>query len=188
MNERSFIMKPNQKDTIVQAALELFATNGYGNTSVQKIAQKAGVAQGLMYNFFPGKEALLKAILEEGFSKVRVSMAFYRTEKDPRKAIALHITSAFDQVVKEPAFWKLFHSIRMQDSVQQFLDTEYAAAKSFIIKTLASNFKKLHFPQPVLEAKWFFAAIDGLVHHYLLDPEDYSIPAMKKFLIQKYSL
>lgn len=181
-------MKVNQKDTIVRAALELFAQQGYGNTSVSMIAKKAGVAQGLMYNFFPSKEALLKAILEEGLSQVRASMQSYLHEKDPKKAIALHISSAFDLVEKDSAFWKLFHSIRMQDTVQAMLDTDYAEGKQFIIKTLAANFKKLGYAHPLLEAKWFFASIDGFVHHYLLDPEDYSLQKMKKYLIQKYHL
>jgi AcrR family transcriptional regulator len=49
----------NKKEAIVVAALKLFATHGYASTPVSLIAKTAGVSQGLMYNFFNSKEALL---------------------------------------------------------------------------------------------------------------------------------
>ena len=148
VNERSFIMKTNQKEHIMETALQLFACKGYGQTSIALIAREAGVAQGLMYNYFDSKEALLLAIMEQGFAGVQESMAVYAgTHKN---------------------FWKLFHAIKMQEQVQQFLDAEYAHAKSFIIKTLSGNFKKLGYDKPTDEAKLFFVMIDGLVVHLYL--------------------
>ena len=77
VNERSFIMKTNQKEHIMETALQLFASKGYGQTSIALIAREAGVAQGLMYNYFDSKEALLLAIMEQGFAGVQESMAVY---------------------------------------------------------------------------------------------------------------
>lgn len=50
---------------IVQAAYRLFLQNGYHGTSMRQVAQEAGVALGGIYNHFPGKEALFRAVLFE---------------------------------------------------------------------------------------------------------------------------
>jgi len=54
---------------ILQSALLCFAEEGFHRTTNKKIAARAGVAEGLLYHYFPDKEALLFAIIEEKFSQ-----------------------------------------------------------------------------------------------------------------------
>src|SRR5215471_3100406 len=49
---------------IVAAAAELFATQGYSQTSIEQIAARAGVARPSVYTAFTGKPALLKQALD----------------------------------------------------------------------------------------------------------------------------
>lgn len=49
---------------LIDAALDLFSAHGFEATRVADIAHAAGVAQGLLYHYFPTKEALLAAIIE----------------------------------------------------------------------------------------------------------------------------
>jgi AcrR family transcriptional regulator len=49
---------------LIDAALELFSAHGFEATRVADIAHVAGVAQGLLYHYFPTKESLLAAIIE----------------------------------------------------------------------------------------------------------------------------
>lgn len=49
-----------KKDKIRAAALELFSIYGTDKTSVNEIAQKAGVAPASIYNYFGSKEGLVK--------------------------------------------------------------------------------------------------------------------------------
>ena len=188
VNERSFIMKPNQKEHIMDTALRLFAEKGYGNTSIASIARAAGVAQGLMYNYFESKEALLLGIMQKGFAGVEESMSVYEGKHSPKKALELHVEATIAQVSANKSFWKLFHSIKMQDQVQQFLEAEYAQAKLFIIKTLSANFKKLGYDKPADEAKLFFVMIDGLVVHHLMDAKTFPLHTIKKTIFQRYHL
>ncbi len=58
---------PRSNDTrerLIQAAMELFTLQGYGNTGLAQIARKAGVLPGSLYYFFPSKQDLLHATLE----------------------------------------------------------------------------------------------------------------------------
>ncbi|MEN3609020.1 TetR/AcrR family transcriptional regulator [Plantactinospora sp. ZYX-F-223] len=47
---------------ILDAALALFAENGYERTSTNAIAARAGMSPGSLYQFFPNKEAIAEAL------------------------------------------------------------------------------------------------------------------------------
>ncbi len=53
-----------RKRAIVEAALPLFARQGYAETTTKDLALAAGVSQPLLYRHFPGKEALYREILK----------------------------------------------------------------------------------------------------------------------------
>src|SRR5688572_11473178 len=50
---------------IIGAAMELFWSKGYGSTSIADILGRAEVNSGSLYHFFPGKQDLRVAVLEE---------------------------------------------------------------------------------------------------------------------------
>ena len=52
----------NQKK-VLQASLELFASQGFEATTSQQIAKRAGVSVGSVYHTFPTKQAILVAVL-----------------------------------------------------------------------------------------------------------------------------
>ncbi|MEM9187736.1 MAG: TetR/AcrR family transcriptional regulator [Myxococcota bacterium] len=52
------------RQRILDAALSLFAERGYGQTTVRAIADRAGCATGLLYRYFPRREALVLALYE----------------------------------------------------------------------------------------------------------------------------
>src|SRR5918995_551535 len=52
-------------DDVTRAAVDLFARQGYANTSVQQIVEAAGVTKGAMYHYFESKDDLLFGIYEK---------------------------------------------------------------------------------------------------------------------------
>lgn len=49
----------NRKDKIINAAVSLFAKNGYSATPTAAVAKKAGVAEGLIFHYFKNKAGIL---------------------------------------------------------------------------------------------------------------------------------
>jgi AcrR family transcriptional regulator len=58
-------LPPTTRDNLIDAAMRLFYEQGYANTGIATILREAGVNSGSLYHFFPGKEALLAAVLEK---------------------------------------------------------------------------------------------------------------------------
>jgi TetR/AcrR family transcriptional regulator, cholesterol catabolism regulator len=55
---------------IRSVALELFKAQGFEETTVEQIAERADVAKGTFFNYFPRKDALLWAIAEDVLQEV----------------------------------------------------------------------------------------------------------------------
>src|SRR5215203_857768 len=54
-----------RREQILASALGLFAVQGFDATSTKQIANEAGIAEGLIFHYFPTKASLLAAILED---------------------------------------------------------------------------------------------------------------------------
>jgi len=54
-----------RREQILETALGLFAVQGFDATSTRQIAKEAGIAEGLIFHYFPTKASLLTAILED---------------------------------------------------------------------------------------------------------------------------
>jgi AcrR family transcriptional regulator len=52
---------------ILESALTLFSHRGYGATSVQEIAEAAGVSKGNVYHHFSDKETIFRELLDQYF-------------------------------------------------------------------------------------------------------------------------
>ena len=62
-HERRKDARPSE---LIAAALDLFVERGFAATKMDDIAAKAGVSKGTLYLYFDSKEALFKAVIEQG--------------------------------------------------------------------------------------------------------------------------
>jgi AcrR family transcriptional regulator len=68
-----------RREQILKTALNLFAERGFDATSTRQIAKEVGVAEGLIFHYFPTKASLLTAILEDRLQGRRA----FRTQLRP---------------------------------------------------------------------------------------------------------
>ena len=54
-----------RREQILETALGLFAKRGFDGTSTRQIAKEVGIAEGLIFHYFPTKASLLTTILED---------------------------------------------------------------------------------------------------------------------------
>lgn len=77
-----------RRQKLVQAAIRCFEERGFHGASMSQISEEAGMSVGHIYHYFPGKEALIAAIVE-----VKLEATFQRMNDAARKA------SLFDALV-----------------------------------------------------------------------------------------
>jgi AcrR family transcriptional regulator len=64
---------------ILDAAWRCFARRGYHQTTMQDIAAEVDLTPGALYRYYPGKEAILKAISDRSLTEDSTQMAGART-------------------------------------------------------------------------------------------------------------
>ena len=58
MNEKFFDLKKEKQDRMINAALKIFALNGYKHASTDDIVVEAGISKGLLFHYFGSKLGL----------------------------------------------------------------------------------------------------------------------------------
>ncbi|HEX4346086.1 MAG TPA: TetR/AcrR family transcriptional regulator [Vicinamibacterales bacterium] len=61
--------------SILDAARDLFVTEGYQHVSIRKIAERIEYSPAALYSYFPSKDDIFFALAEEGFNKLYDSAA-----------------------------------------------------------------------------------------------------------------
>ena len=58
--------KADRPDEIIAAALDIFAEKGFAAARLDDIAARAGVSKGALYLYFPTKQDIFRAVVEQG--------------------------------------------------------------------------------------------------------------------------
>src|SRR5580765_2505800 len=90
---------------ILDAARELFVTEGYRNVSIRKIAEKIEYSPAAIYGYFPSKDDIFYALAEEGFRLLHMS-------DDPGFDAQLAGVDPLERV--RSIFWRLYEFSRQQ--------------------------------------------------------------------------
>lgn len=170
---------------LLDAALRQFSDRGYAAASIRHIAEDAGVAHGLVYHYFPSKEAVLLALFERSMADVGGTFAA-ADAAPPRERVAALVRAAAATVRTQLPFWKLSYGVRMQAAVLDGLGPALGAWTTTITHTLQRYLSDAGVVDADVEATLLFAAIDGMCQHYALDPERYPLDAVAERLIARF--
>jgi AcrR family transcriptional regulator len=89
------------REAIIEAALELFACQGYARTTVAQIAEAARVATNTVYTSVGGKPQLLAAITESGTGDPDVAETLTAVARTSDPAEVIRLTAAGTRQVNE---------------------------------------------------------------------------------------
>jgi AcrR family transcriptional regulator len=91
------------RNTILNAAMELFAQKGYAGSSIREICLAAGVTKPVLYYHFRGKEHLYQELMLDIFNQTRknlLRLSEYRGSL--RDRLVLYVASEFRNCTKDP--------------------------------------------------------------------------------------
>lgn len=64
MNDKFYDIKTDKQEKIINAAIKVFAVNGYRKASTDIIVKEAGISKGLLFHYFDNKITLYSYIIE----------------------------------------------------------------------------------------------------------------------------
>ncbi|MCS6759149.1 MAG: TetR/AcrR family transcriptional regulator [Candidatus Devosia euplotis] len=81
-------------DEVLDAALVVFVEKGFAAAKVEEVARQAGVSKGLVYLYFPSKEALLEGIVRRALAPIadHAMGDLAHFDGDPRTVITILLT------------------------------------------------------------------------------------------------
>jgi TetR/AcrR family fatty acid metabolism transcriptional regulator len=121
--------KAIRRESIIQAAIEVFGKKGFQAAGISEIAQKAGVAEGSIYQYFKNKEDLFFSIPVEKTIEFRTQLELQLEG----------ISGAFNKIRK--FVWFFLYFFKVNPEYGRLLMLEMRVSKSFV-KTDAYEFLK----------------------------------------------
>lgn len=170
----------------MDTALELFASEGFHNTSISKIATTAGISKGLLYNYFESKEDLIRSIIFAGLDNLS---QFIDPDHDGvlTKDELRYFLEEFTRIMqKDQHFWKLYFSLFLQPQVMKLVEKRLAVMIKQYIDMFTAYFSENEYEDPEIEALMLGAILDGIGFHFLMDPERFPIEKVKYKLMRLY--
>jgi len=172
-----------RKSEIKDTALDLFARFGYHSTSISKIAKEANMSKGLLYNYYDGKQDLLKDIIMTGFKKLtQLNNNNYETDED----IVQFIEKTIEEVKASPAYWKLYFSLLLQPSVYESIIKDFTELFNNFFSKIVGYFQKKGVKNPVAEVLLLTASLDGVCMNYVSDTDFFPIDDIKEIYIERF--
>ena len=172
-----------KQEKIINAALKLFAEEGFKSTSTSKVAKEAGVSEGLIFRHFQNKEGLLEAIIKMGEEQANLLLADIVMESDPKELIRKYIDLTL-KVSKDPAaidFWRLQFKIKWE--LEMYGEHKIKALQDALIKA----FENLKYHHPEEEANLLLTLMDGITTRFMLQ-KNYNLAKTIEFLKRKYKV
>lgn len=102
--------REDTRQRLYDAAIELIAERGYSATTVDDIAERAGVAKGTVYYNFPSKTALVEGLLTHGIGMLSAEFRTAAAGQDPPGAVAALVRAELSYVDRHRAFAQLLLS------------------------------------------------------------------------------
>ena len=111
-----------RREQLVARATELFATHGYEELSMSRIAREAGISKALLYHYFPSKQAYFQATLEQAAAELAATV-----QPDPDLPPVEQLASSLDAYLgwverNADAYAKLITSVGAVPEVRELVE------------------------------------------------------------------
>jgi AcrR family transcriptional regulator len=181
-------MRLKSKGVIIDTALNLFVTKGYHATSISMIAKEAGVAIGLMYNYFNSKEDLLFTIMEEHLQKIHEAAELEVRKSIDAKDIGTIIDAFFSSIMKRSDSWKLIITVLFQPDVAKNAKQMIDSLSMHQCQLYEAYFKRIGAQNPEESAQTVAAVLHGALLSFALSGNLDEYQIIRKNVIEKLLL
>jgi len=114
--------KAHNRRAILDAAQEIFTEMGYGAASIRDVVRRSGLAAGTFYNYFPDKQSVFQAVLEEHTTELRRRLREARGRaRDAETIVREGFHTYFSFIVEDRPLFEMLR--RNAGTVRELFDT-----------------------------------------------------------------
>src|SRR3954447_22798413 len=103
--------RAERREELLDAALALIDSAGFGSASIEGVAREAGLAKTVVYDTFGKREERLRALLmgeqERALSTLAAAMPEPPLPDDPRQVLMESLVTLLTAVREQPETWRL---------------------------------------------------------------------------------
>lgn len=183
----------DKKQLTIHAAIELFAIQGYENTSISAICAYAKVSKGLVFHHFKNKDELLREvfirmaqIINEVGDSVRIVNEGV-TAKERLINLLEHIFISMASA-EHKRYYQFDYQVKCQPSTRLILDDLLEERYDLMMASFESILCDIPSANQTVDGHMLIAEIDGIALNYLFAKDDYPLDAIKERFIKKYIL
>ena len=165
----------DKRRLILDAAIRVFARQGFHATRVSDIADEAGVAYGLVYHYFPSKDEVLNELFSARWSLLLGAIdEIDRSEGSPREKLGGVAAFIVDSYRYDPELMKVIivEVTRAANSFGRTHLPEIRRAYDMIAKIVADGQRSGTFRgdvDPEFASMWFYGAIEQLLSGWVFE-------------------
>ncbi len=138
-------IKDRRKMQIMKASLSLFCEKNYENVSIDDICKKCRISHGLFYHYFDSKEAIKKALYEDGKDKKeKASVILSNPNIVGLPYIEKSVSLLIDCLKNDPAacFFLYSNYSKLLTSITSYKDIKKNVADKPLLKRLLKEIKE----------------------------------------------
>jgi TetR/AcrR family transcriptional regulator, fatty acid metabolism regulator protein len=170
---------PDKRRAILDAAITVFARQGFHSARVSDVAAEAGVAYGLVYHYFDSKDQMLNELFSERWGLLlEASQEVRKSDAAPREKLAGVANFIIESYRHEPELMKVIivEVTRAANSFGRTHLPEISQAYDLVAEIVADAQEAGEFRDdvdPSFAAMVFYGAIEQLLTGWIFE----SIPA-----------
>jgi TetR/AcrR family fatty acid metabolism transcriptional regulator len=179
-------------ETILRAAIKVFARGGFFNSKVADVAREAGVADGTVYLYFRNKDDILVSIfnhvMDEALALGRARLSEIDHPQEKLKGIVFAHLNRFGN----DRDLAIVFQVELRSStkfMEQFSATKVTEYLDLIRSVIEEGKAKRVFRRGLnttIAAKVLFGALDEMVTNWVLSPKRYSLIATAEPVIDLF--
>jgi TetR/AcrR family transcriptional regulator, fatty acid metabolism regulator protein len=165
----------DKRRQILDAAVRVFARQGFHSARVSDIADEAGVAYGLVYHYFPSKDEVLNELFSVRWSLLLAAIdEIDRSDASPREKLAAVAGFIVDSYRYDPELMKVIivEVTRAANSFGRTHLPEIRTAYDSIARIVADGQERGAFRRdidPIFASMSFYGAIEQLLSGWIFE-------------------
>lgn len=189
-NKKPTLIEEVRRRQIVDTAIRTIASRGFANTTLNDIADEAGVSTGVITYHFRNKDDLIEQSIKKLFEAPNEYVITRVNEQESfAEKLRTYIRSTIQFMIENRehavALIYSFSSISSQEERQRVIARHHAKIRRFLAKIFQGGQESGEFGEfdPDVVAQVVFGALEGIMTQWVLDPKAVDLAGCAEELI-----